>query len=43
MTAQERQVIENKISDNKKKIQEVHDTKCEVYSNVVGYFLPFHN
>ncbi len=40
MTAQERQVIENKISDIKKEMQEVHGTKCEVYSRVVGYLRP---
>ena len=40
MTAQERQVIENKISDIKKELQEVHGTKCEVYSRVVGYLRP---
>ena len=40
MTAQERQVIETKISDIKKEIQELHGTKCEVYSRVVGYLRP---
>lgn len=40
MTAQERQVIENKISDIKKEMQEVHGTKCEVYRRVVGYLRP---
>lgn len=40
MTAQERQVIENKISDIKKAMQEIHGTKCEVYSRVVGYLRP---
>lgn len=40
MTAQERQVIETKISDIKKEMQEVHGTKCEVYSRVVGYLRP---
>lgn len=40
MTAQERQGIENKISDIKKELQEVHGTKCEVYSRVVGYLRP---
>ena len=40
MTAQERQVIENKISDIKKEMNEVHGTKCEVYSRVVGYLRP---
>ena len=40
MTAQERQVIENKISDIKKELQEVHGTKSEVYSRVVGYLRP---
>lgn len=43
MTAQERQVIENKISDIKKELQEVHGTKCEVYSRVVGYLRPVQN
>ena len=40
MTAQERQVSETKISDIKKEMQEVHGTKCEVYSRVVGYLRP---
>ena len=40
MTAQERQVIETKISEIKKEMQEVHGTKCEVYSRVVGYLRP---
>ena len=43
MTAQERQVIENKISDIKTELQEVHGTKCEVYSRVVGYLRPVQN
>lgn len=43
MTAQERQVIENKISDIKKEMKEVKGTKCEVYSRVVGYLRPVQN
>lgn len=40
MTVQERKVIENKISDIKKEMNEVHGTKCEVYSRGVGYLRP---
>ena len=40
MTAQERQVIETKISDLKKEMSEVKGTQCEVYSRVVGYLRP---
>ena len=40
MTAQERQVVENKISELKKELNEVHGSKCEVYSRVVGYLRP---
>ena len=40
MTAQERQVIETKISEIKAEMNEVHGTKCEVYSRVVGYLRP---
>ena len=40
MTAQERQVIETKISEIKKEMSEVKGTQCEVYSRVVGYLRP---
>ncbi len=40
MTAQERQVIETKISEIKAEMADVHGTKCEVYSRVVGYLRP---
>ena len=40
MTAQERQVIETKISQLKDEMKEVQGTKCEVYSRVVGYLRP---
>ena len=40
MTAQERQVIETKISQLKNEMNEVKGTKCEVYSRVVGYLRP---
>lgn len=43
MTAQERQVVENKISELKKELNEVHGSKCEVYSRVVGYLRPVQN
>lgn len=43
MTAQERQVVENKISDLKKELSDVHGSKCEVYSRVVGYLRPVQN
>lgn len=43
MTAQERQVVENKISELKKEMNEVHGSKCEVYSRVVGYLRPVQN
>lgn len=32
--------IKNKILELKKQIQEVHGSKCEVYSRVVGYLRP---
>ena len=40
MTAQERQIIETKISQLKTEMNEVKGTKCEVYSRVVGYLRP---
>lgn len=43
MTAQERKVVENKISDLKKEMGEVKGSKCEVYSRVVGYLRPVQN
>ncbi len=43
MTAQERQVVENKIAELKKEMNEVHGSKCEVYSRVVGYLRPVQN
>ena len=43
MTAQERQVVETKISDLKKELSDVHGSKCEVYSRVVGYLRPVQN
>ena len=43
MTAQERQVVENKISELKKELNDVHGSKCEVYSRVVGYLRPVQN
>ena len=43
MTAQERQVVENKIAELKKEMNEVHGSKCEVYSRVVGYRRPVQN
>ncbi len=43
MTAQERQAVENKISELKKEMSNVHGSKCEVYSRVVGYLRPVQN
>ena len=43
MTAEERKIVENKISDLKKEMQDVHGSKCEVYSRVVGYLRPVQN
>ena len=43
MTAQERQVVENKISELKKELNDGHGSKCEVYSRVVGYLRPVQN
>ena len=40
MTAEERKIVENKISELKKEMQDVHGPKCEVYSRVVGYLRP---
>ena len=40
MTAEERKIVENKISELKKEMQDVHGTPCEVYSRVVGYLRP---
>lgn len=43
MTAEERKIVETKISDLKKEMQDVHGSKCEVYSRVVGYLRPVQN
>lgn len=40
MTAQERVVIEDKITSLKKEIAECKGTPCEVFSRVVGYMRP---
>ena len=40
MTAEEKKIVENKISELKKEMQDVHGSKCEVYSRVVGYLRP---
>lgn len=40
MTAQERQVKEQTLTQLKEELKEVHGTKCEVYSRVVGYLRP---
>lgn len=40
MTAQERAVIVNKIETLKEELKDVHGTKTEVYSRVVGYLRP---
>lgn len=43
MTAEERKIVENKISELKKEMKDVHGSKCEVYSRVVGYLRPVQN
>ena len=43
MTAQEKQAIENKISELKQEMNETHGSKCEVYSRGVGYLRPVQN
>ncbi|MBO7238089.1 MAG: hypothetical protein J6U96_02210 [Elusimicrobiaceae bacterium] len=43
MTAEEKKIVENKISDLKKEMKDVHGSKCEVYSRVVGYLRPVQN
>ena len=43
MTAQEKKAVENKISELKKEMADVHGSKCEVYSRVVGYLRPVQN
>lgn len=43
MTAQEKTVIENKITNLKKEILECKGTPCEVFSRVVGYMRPVQN
>lgn len=40
MTAQERHVVEEKIKTLKEEMEEVHGSKCEVYSRVCGYLRP---
>lgn len=40
MTAQERRVKEQTLTQLKEELKEVHGTKCEVYSRVVGYLRP---
>ena len=40
MTTQEKQVILNKVSELKEELKDVHGTKTEVYSRVVGYLRP---
>ena len=40
MTDEERKTVENKILELKKEMQDVHGSKCEVYSRVVGYLRP---
>lgn len=40
MTAQERHVVEEKIKAIKEEMNDVHGSKCEVYSRVCGYLRP---
>ena len=43
MTAEEKKIVENKITDLKEEMKDVHGSKCEVYSRVVGYLRPVQN
>ena len=43
MTAEEKKIVENKISELKKEMKDIHGSKCEVYSRVVGYLRPVQN
>jgi len=43
MTAEERKIVENKITELKSEMKDVHGSKCEVYSRVVGYLRPVQN
>lgn len=43
MTAQEKKVLENKLSDMQQELNAVKGSKCEVYSRVVGYLRPVQN
>lgn len=43
MTTQERNNIENKISELKTKLENTKGSNCEVYSRVVGYLRPVQN
>lgn len=43
MTAEERKIVETKITELKKEMQDVHGSQCEVYSRVVGYLRPVQN
>ena len=43
MTAEERKIVENKISELKTEMKDVHGSECEVYSRVVGYLRPVQN
>lgn len=40
MTAEERKHKEEKLAKLKEELKDVHGTKCEVYSRVVGYLRP---
>ena len=40
MTAQEQSKIKNQIKNLKEQLKDVHGTRCEVYSRVVGYLRP---
>lgn len=43
MTAEERQHKEEKLAKLKEELKDVHGTKCNVYSRVVGYLRPVQN
>lgn len=40
MSEQERKQKEAKLAELKEEMKDVHGTKCEVYSRVVGYLRP---
>lgn len=43
MSNEERKLKEERLQQLKAELKEVHGTKCEVYSRVVGYLRPVQN